>query len=86
MTRLAFAAILFAALAESGCRHYYDPAPQPYYCQPAACGCAPSCAPANPCAPGNYVNPAPTYSRPTYVQPGAGMAPTLQPSPGIVPR
>lgn len=37
----------------SGCRHEYEPAPPPYYCQPAGCGCAPvpACNPcANPCA------------------------------------
>ncbi len=36
------AILLIVATAAScgGCRHEYEPAPPPYYCQPAGCGCA----------------------------------------------
>ncbi len=67
----------------SGCRHEYEPAPPPYYCQPAGCGCAPvpACNPcANPCAPT-----AAPYSAPTASSIQPRVAPgytTVTPPPG----
>jgi hypothetical protein len=77
--------VLVGGFLATGCRHTYEPAPQPYYCQP-ACGCAPACTPScNPCAP--TLQPTPTviprggaYVAPpaggTYVAPGANPYPS----------
>ena len=35
--------ILAGGLIAGGCRHTYEPAPAPYYCQPNGCGCAQPC-------------------------------------------
>ena len=81
MRRLGIAMLMAGTLTAVGCRHYCEPAPQPYYCQP-NCGCQPACpagcAPTTaPCAPtpsANYLQPSTTYTPPAagYPAPPAG--------------
>jgi hypothetical protein len=70
-----FLLIVAAVAIGGGCRHTYEAAPPPYYCQPAGCGCAP--APAyNPCA-----NPCATPAQP-YLPRSTSV---LQPQPQVAP-
>jgi hypothetical protein len=79
--------IVAAVALACGCRHTYEPAPPPYYCQPAGCGCtpAPACNPcANPCAPANapYLPQSSSTLQPRLA-PTTTTTTTVTPAPGV---
>jgi hypothetical protein len=83
-----FSAILLVVAAVAsicGCRREYEPAPAPYYCQPAGCGCAPvpACNPCgNPCSP--YAVPSRGTLQPSPAAPYTAPGTTYSPPPGTV--
>lgn len=74
-------AFLLIGLTLAGCRHWCEPDPPPYYCQPCVPTCVQPTTPCTPCAPSStYMQPSTTYaSPPVTTQPPANSRPALPP-------